>query len=187
MRLSRINPDGTWRQCSVDNCDKPVKTRQLCNAHYSAFLKFGDPTVSHKRRATLCSVEDCGRPHEALGFCVMHYARYKSNGDPLVRRTSGPRPKGAANPKYLVGTDVNYWVAHRRVKAARGTASQFACVDCGNAAREWSYDKTDPEQLYGPPKPGSPYIAPYSLDVQRYHPRCVPCHRWQDRNGIGGY
>ena len=61
----------------------------------------------------------------------------------------------AANPSYHV------W--HKRVKKARGPASGYACVDCGEPAEDWST------------------VNPSSSDVRgRFQPRCRKCHRHYD-------
>ena len=61
----------------------------------------------------------------------------------------------AANPSY------DGW--HHRVTQARGPASGYACVDCGNPAQDWST------------------VNPSSDDIQaRFQPRCRRCHRYYD-------
>ena len=56
---------------------------------------------------------------------------------------------------------VAYAQAHHAVTKARGVARDYACVDCGEQAAEWSF------------KHGSGY----SMDPTDYEPRCVRCHR----------
>ncbi len=57
----------------------------------------------------------------------------------------------------------SYDVWHHRVAKARGAASGYACVDCGQPAREWST------------------VNPYSGDIRaRFQPRCRKCHRRYD-------
>jgi hypothetical protein len=54
-------------------------------------------------------------------------------------------------------------VWHHRVTKARGAASEYACVDCGGAAEDWST------------------ADPCSDDVwSRFQPRCRKCHRRYD-------
>ena len=54
-------------------------------------------------------------------------------------------------------------VLHHRVKKARGPASNYACVDCGGAAEDWST------------------VYPSRDDVWvRFQPRCRKCHRRYD-------
>jgi hypothetical protein len=60
-----------------------------------------------------------------------------------------------ANPSYDV------W--HHRIKKARGPAGDYACVDCGDPAQDWST------------------VNPPSDDVRaRFQPRCRKCHRYYD-------
>jgi hypothetical protein len=57
----------------------------------------------------------------------------------------------------------SYHVWHKRVKKARGPASGYACVDCGEPAQDWST------------------VNSSSGDVQgRFQPRCRKCHRYHD-------
>jgi hypothetical protein len=54
-------------------------------------------------------------------------------------------------------------VWHHRIKKARGPASDYACVDCGEPAQDWST------------------ANPSSDDLRtRFQPRCRPCHRYYD-------
>lgn len=32
-----------WRDCKVEGCERPVKSRRLCGAHYQRLLRYGDP------------------------------------------------------------------------------------------------------------------------------------------------
>jgi hypothetical protein len=57
----------------------------------------------------------------------------------------------------------SYDVWHHRVNKARGPASDYACVDCGEPAQDWST------------------VNPSSDDVRvRFQPRCRKCHRRYD-------
>jgi hypothetical protein len=54
-------------------------------------------------------------------------------------------------------------VWHKRIKNARGPASSYPCVDCGEPAEDWST------------------VNPFSTDVRvRFQPRCRKCHRYYD-------
>lgn len=68
--------------------------------------------------------------------------------------------------------------AHTRLHRLWGKASQYACVECGEPAREWAYDGTDPSQLYGLSDHGSWVL--YSRFPEFYMPMCFPCHRRRD-------
>jgi hypothetical protein len=65
----------------------------------------------------------------------------------------------SANPSYAV------W--HHRVTKARGPASEYACVDCGNPAQDWSTVNLSSDDLWA-----------------RFQPRCRRCHRRHD-GGVG--
>ena len=57
----------------------------------------------------------------------------------------------------------SYHVWHKRIKKARGPATGYACVDCGEPAQDWST------------------VNPASDDIQvRFQPRCRKCHRHYD-------
>lgn len=83
------------------------------------------------------------------------------------------------------------WAVHARLRAERGSASSYPCVECG-ASREygatgedrmdWSYDYGDPDELF------QEGYGAYSTNLDFYSPRCaVPCHFLYDfkRGGRG--
>lgn len=79
--------------------------------------------------------------------------------------------RGADNGKWR-GHRIGYSHAHTRVRAARGSATRLACVDCSTPAATWSFDhSTPPARTLMDPRG-----FPYSTDVNDYAPRCVPCH-----------
>ncbi len=72
-----------------------------------------------------------------------------------VRFCSMSCGKSSKNPTYKT--------RHERVYRKRGNASECACVDCGNAAQDWS-------QIHGT----------NGLEAEHYEPRCRPCHSCYD-------
>jgi Uncharacterized protein containing a Zn-ribbon (DUF2116) len=101
----------------------------------------GQPKYEHKH----CPV--CGTP------ALIRRGRTSCSracGSQLARAA-----RQAANPSYDV------W--HHRVTRARGPASGYACVDCGQPAQDWST------------------VNPSADDVRaRFQPRCRKCHRHHD-------
>ncbi|MEP9384531.1 hypothetical protein [Nocardioides sp. KR10-350] len=89
----------------------------------------------------------------------------------LKRRVIALRPSLAPG----VGDPESYAAVHSRLQRRRGSAWGWACVDCGEHAEEWSYDGGDPDERVDAKG------RRYSLDLSRYVPRCVPCHRRLDR------
>lgn len=70
--------------CIVDECDRPVKSRGYCNAHYLKLMRRGDPTVCLRAprvaRVGECPVDGCVSPVHCGGYCGMHYSRMKRHG-----------------------------------------------------------------------------------------------------------
>lgn len=168
--------------CSVEGCERPRATLGYCHTHYERLRTRGDVGGAEIRPRSdtprECSVEGCDKRSRQRGWCVMHYQRWKANGDPLRLQ---PPMVGPLNPAWK-GTDIGYTGAHRRVVRLRGPAAQYACVDCGKTAEDWSYDNADPNELIG----SDPWdgIA-YSADPAHYWPRCRSCHRKHDGAHVG--
>lgn len=164
-------------KCTADECDKQARSHSAawCEMHYYRLRRTGrlDRTAT---TVTLCAVPDCPSRATAHGLCGKHYQRKRKHGDPMAlaceRGAAGER-----HPQWKVeGT--TYSGAHMRVRAQRGSARAHACVDCGGAARQWSYDHEDPNEL-------ASNEGAYSCDVDHYIPRCVPCHKIFDLGWLG--
>ena len=73
------------RICSIKGCGKPHKAHGWCSAHYSRYLRHGDPLAGGAARKTReipdCSVAGCGQPSYGHGLCGMHLYRKTNNGD----------------------------------------------------------------------------------------------------------
>lgn len=73
------------KTCSVEGCDKPYKTRGLCNKHYGRFYRTGNPLGVEgmpPKPVLSCKVEGCTNKYRCSGYCGMHYNRFRANGDP---------------------------------------------------------------------------------------------------------
>lgn len=154
--------------CSVDGCGRPPRgSSQLCKPHYMRRYFTGSPGSADIRQygRASCSVEGCGRPHKGKGFCEAHLRRWRHHGstDRIVAKFQF----------------VTYEATHQRVSALWGSASQYRCIKCGNPAREWAYDGTDPGQLTGPIRRMSGLYY-YSQWPEFYMPMCIRCHRVMD-------
>ena len=68
---------------------------------------------------------------------------------------------------------VNYVGAHKRVRAARGNASDQDCAHCGGRAAQWAYDHEDPNEITGS---WHGRKITYSGDPNHYIPLCPKCH-----------
>ncbi len=120
------------------------------------------------RWACRCS---CGAETVVAGI-VLRHGRSRSCG--CLRGAGTGRPR---NPV------VTYDGAHMRIYRERGKAKYYACVDCGATAQDWSYDRTDPDELTGEvvTPDGRPIMVPYSMKPEHYSPRCKSCHIRLDR------
>jgi len=72
------------------------------------------------------------------------------------------------------GGSTGYESAHQRIKRQRGKAADHLCVECGQAAAQWAYDHSDPDERLCTVK--GQELA-YSTDVERYQPMCYLCHK----------
>ena len=160
------------RQCSLDGCDRPHESQGFCSLHVSRLRKNGDPGPVgriNQKYPDSCQAEGCKRSPKtgSKGWCGTHYSRLRRTGSVDTRGISG---HDAPNWR---GEDISYRAAHKRIATARGAASQHNCVDdCGQTATHWSYDYSDPNE-----KTDSNTGYVYSLDPERYFPRCGSCHK----------
>lgn len=109
-----------------------------------------------------CGIPECPRPFYARGWCVTHYRRWQRHGD--------PQPAAPVQPR--VTDTTSYGAALQRLRAERGPAATQLCAGCGAAAACWSYAGGDPDE-----RTDARTRARYSLDPDRYRPRCHYCHR----------
>lgn len=78
-------PYKNYYPCKMDDCDKQVRGKGLCSAHYKRLTTHGDPNTVLPRgnfaKQPLCSIEDCQSKHTALGFCQAHYRSFRAFHD----------------------------------------------------------------------------------------------------------
>jgi len=101
-----------------------------------------------------------GRPKQQRKYCpVCGALTLIRRGQKSCSRACGYQLARAARQ----AADPSYDVWHHRVTRARGPASGYACVDCGQPAQDWST------------------VNPFADDVRvRFQPRCRKCHRCYD-------
>ena len=148
-------------RCSVDGCVQPIKGKGMCSEHVTRFDRTGDPLTPLKRQHNVgtCAVEGCDEPMRKTGWCASHYAQWQRSGE-------DPKPFG-----YKWGSDdVGYIGLHGRIRSQRGLASLLSCQHCGRRAAQWAYDHTCPDER-------ASEDGPYSINIMRYIPLCVSCHK----------
>lgn len=173
-----------WPTCNVDACDKRARSRKadLCPMHYHRQYRYGSLNPSHppkyadltgRRFGTLTLSRRVGDKWECT--CDCGGTRLASLGE--LNRTGDSNTCGTKSNH--LSEDVDYTAAHGRVKRLHGSASQHPCIDCAKPAYHWSYDHQDPDERIS-----STVGVAFSLNVERYQPRCVPCHKRFDLDHI---
>lgn len=129
-QLSLFDAPGPGRVCSVDGCERPHKTRGLCQMHYWRWRVRGATGPADRlkllRQPDACMVDGCANSAHGRGLCQMHYSRWRRHGDPGPAEKQ--RPRSAA-----IGT--------RRLEPGRGYVQ--VKVPAGHwAARRnnWAYE-----------------------------------------------
>ena len=106
---------------------------------------------------------------------------YHRNGDSQDDRPENLTTKApACVARQIPPEQLSYATAHHRVLWTWGPAKQYPCIECGNPAKDWAYDGTDPTQLYGPVKGDGSTWCLFSAYPEFYMPMCRPCHRRRD-------
>ena len=158
--------------CMTPGCEGAVVARRLCGKHYERARRAGTLPAKTRLRVTgNCHAGGCDRESWSRGLCGMHYQRLRVTGTTLAREV----PRGA-DASGWVGDDAAYRTVHSRLVAERGPADGYQCVDCGGAASEWSYDHSDPNARL------DERCGEFSVDLDRYEPRCRRCHFWFDEH-----
>ena len=71
----------------------------------------------------------------------------------------------------------SYNAVHLRLSSMYGPASNYPCVECGNPATSWAYNRSGVGERVAE-RDG--YEVTYSADESQYDPCCGPCHYRRD-------
>lgn len=168
--------------CTVNDCAKPARTRsaKYCDMHYYRMRRTGKLTARAIHALTTCSVPGCGKPEKRMNYCSMHEARVLRHGSPdtCIEPKDRAVPRGEDHP-FWAGDECGYPAAHDRVRRARGPARRQRCIECGEPAKHWSYNRAAQAELT------DHRGRPYSARVEDYDPRCVSCHKLFDLAALG--
>lgn len=90
--------------CSIEGCSRQARSRGWCNAHYSKWQSYGNPTggLRSNSAARLCEAPGCSRKHVARGYCGNHYGQ-------LVTRPEASR-RESMHPQYPPATTQVEWL-----------------------------------------------------------------------------
>jgi hypothetical protein len=164
------------RLCEVDGCGRKHRMNGLCGMHAQRLRSSGrvGPAELLRVSGRVCDIDGCGKPHQAKGLCGMHYERksHYGNTDFVTPRYKLPAPPPGSENILWKGDDVGYSAVHVRLKKWRGKPVDQTCA-CGDTARTWAYDHSDPNEK-------TSAEGPYSLDLYRYTAMCYSCHTTLD-------
>lgn len=88
------------RTCCIEGCDKRVKGRGWCSAHYRRWQEFGNPLLVRAREYPnwaepdpdgSCGVELCAKPAKLRGVCKSCYEYMRRNKTVLEQPKRGTR------------------------------------------------------------------------------------------------
>lgn len=123
-----------------------------------------------RKRIARCSATGCTQPPVRHGRCEAHYNRLRQEVNAKRPLPHLPPVRFGSDCAHWVGDDVSYGGAHSRVRATKGPAREFPCIDCGQPAIHWSYDHRDSDERVNAEG------LKFSAKVEHYKPRCGSCH-----------
>lgn len=112
FRKDRTRPDGLMlvcksckkvyrnkNQCIAVDCEKPIRSRELCKNHYYKLRTYGDPNYSKPVEKCLA----CDLDARIKGYCNRHYTRVRTRGtvESGVRSATGKCLKCSKDSKYV--------------------------------------------------------------------------------------
>lgn len=155
---------GATSSCGCLRNQAKVKIGQ----RYGRLVVFDGAGRHQSRRLWRCQC-DCGNQHVVASTYLLTGSSTSCGcWQDEMRTINGAKRRGKPVPLRRTAQP-SYSAIHHRLSFDRGKASEYECVDCDEQAGHWSYDYSDPHQL-------SDGGLAYSVDPERYEPRCAPCH-----------
>lgn len=160
--------NGQRTPCIVKGCKRPRGNKDgYCSGHARQLRETGTVTPTFQPRMkqpTHCTFEGCTGKPQAKGYCGAHLRQLRLHGRMVPIRN--------------IFDECSYIAAHHRCRALWGSASQYPCIGCGNAAQDWAYDGTDKEMEMLDAR--VEWVVAYSRFPEFYMPMCKPCHKERD-------
>lgn len=166
--------------CSVPNCNSRAVCKGMCNRHYQAQLKYGDPLarVRPLPGPGICTADGCDAPTRSIGslYCEKHYMRQRRKGElglhvpPIVVEHSGGYLLEHA-PGHAVqsASGKGRVYQHRKVFFEEHGDGQFQCHVC-DAPLTWPDLHVD--HLDDNPKNNA---------LDNLKPACPTCNQWRGK------
>ncbi|WP_028610399.1 hypothetical protein [Paenibacillus harenae] len=76
--------------CTIENCTKPIKAKDLCAMHHQRLLRHGDPHMVRPRRVkkfSECKWVNCTKIAMTKGYCSKHYYIHRAAKPSQVNAT----------------------------------------------------------------------------------------------------
>lgn len=134
----RVAPRKTQFNCSIEGCERPARSHNLCERHLHPFKRYGDPTYSDRKkveRSLPCKVGGCDGDRYIKGYCIRHYSALERYGDPKAvdNRREERSPLGKKFGRFTVLSDLG-----TRVVGKRKSIKHYVVVrcECGSEPRE---------------------------------------------------
>lgn len=171
--------------CGVGGCDRPVRARDWCEAHYDRWRATGDVRAGipvRKRQGSgraKCAVPECLKPVKASGWCENHARKWRRWGDPLGGRSRRIYPVGT--PCKVDGCD--------EPVSARGWCKLHYARWVDRSRRGTPGDPGVPRQIVGDDLARFWSKVDKNGPVPSYRPALGPCWIWtaaiNKRSGYG--
>lgn len=116
--------------CAEIGCERPVKTRGLCEKHYARARRNGTLPAKEQRTIRPCAADGC--PKDAVGrqdYCNTHYQRIRRNGD-LKKRKGGVGAYGGTSTLNCSRCNVAFKASPAQRRRAAEGAQVFCSRDC---------------------------------------------------------
>jgi hypothetical protein len=79
-KVERWSTEGT---CHVEGCDKKIKAKGYCDAHYALWSRTGRLETKNRYNMTTCMMPGCERKHKSKGYCQIHYGNFQVHKSPV--------------------------------------------------------------------------------------------------------
>lgn len=101
--------------CHIDTCEKPTRSRGLCESHYRRLRLYGDPLHAPRTPGT-CTVDGCDARIKDSGLCPKHRSRLARHGTTDDHRARQHGPAGDRMWRFATPVDADTcweWAGNR--------------------------------------------------------------------------
>lgn len=135
--------------CSFPACNRPIRSKGLCNTHYHQQRRSGEmwpidsPRSQGRRAPRPCAHEGCERPSRSHGYCNTHRGQFRKYGETWDAGTNaGKRGHFCREPGCSARTTYVFCEVHRPLRVPTCEAAgcdelrRGASIFCDRHARK---------------------------------------------------